>query len=1085
MLATIRRSRGGDNAAGPGSCQNGARAEAVRGRALPERSRMGDGACGTCTAALPSGARFCPQCGARVAVAPPPAAGERRTVAILFADLAGFTRLTSESDAEAIHRLLGRYFDLVDGAIARAGGTVDKHIGDATMAVFGAPVAHGNDIERAVRAAFEIHDAMELLSRETGRTLAAHVGIASGEVVAASTGSAVRADYTVTGDAVNLASRLEDLAEPGETIVSDEVREALGSRLDVEARGTLAVRGFAREMRVWRARALNAAPTARHAMVGRPAERARVEAAIAAARAPRTGRAFVVRGDPGVGKSLFGEAMLAAAAEAGCACHVASVLDFGAERGRDAASVLARSLLGVAVAADAETCLAAWTAARASGAFADADDPFVADLLGLPPPPGSRYDAMDPATRARGRVNALAALVGRAAAARPVAILVEDLHWADRPVIDAIAAIAAVAAERAVVLLATTRREGDPVTGRWPPELAETIELDPLSTDEALEVARRFLDARPEVARRCVERAQGNPLFLIQLLQSGADGEAVPGTIRNVVLARLDRLPAAEKTALQAASVVGQRFDPALVAHLVGSPVPFAQARARDLVRDAETPGELAFTHALIRDGAYASLLHSARRDLHRRAAAWYAERDPALHAAHLDRAEDPGAAEAYLAAARAAALAWQHDRALALVRRGAELPASPSMRHALAAFEGEVARDVGDAPASAAAFARALEHASTDDERCEAWIGVGAAHRLTSAFGPGQAALDAAEALAVQSASPRALARIAYLRGCLAFARGDTAGCAREHRRALDQARIAGDEASQAQAHSGIADVLYADGRMASAHDAFARCVALYDRMGELRDSLTNRCMIAITAGYLCRLDLARAAIDEARDAARAIGHRVAEVMADECAGLVFVDAGRFDEAREPLARSLALARRIDSRRFAAIDLMLLARIARDDGDIDAMERHLAESRALCETIGMKFAGGLLFGTEAIVARDAAARDAAIARGEALLREAPMAHNHFWFRRDAIRASLDAADWDGATRHAGELEAKVEAETLPWSTFHVAFGRVLVRAGRGVATRSELEDLRDRARAWQRAAELPAIERALGALPS
>ncbi|MBP8007098.1 MAG: hypothetical protein KA019_01325, partial [Burkholderiales bacterium] len=194
-------------------------------------------ACGECRAELPPQARFCPQCGARVADAAPPApsagapaGGERRSVAVLFADLAGFTKITSEADAEEVHRLLGRYFEVVDGIVARSGGSVDKHIGDATMAVFGAPVAHGNDVERAVRAACDIHDAMAALSAEFGRTLATHVGVASGEVVAASTGSAVRADYTVTGDAVNLASRLEELAGAGETIVSDDVRAALGSR---------------------------------------------------------------------------------------------------------------------------------------------------------------------------------------------------------------------------------------------------------------------------------------------------------------------------------------------------------------------------------------------------------------------------------------------------------------------------------------------------------------------------------------------------------------------------------------------------------------------------------------------------------------------------------------------------------------------------------------------------------------------------------------------------------------------------------------------------------------------------------------
>ena len=210
-------------------------------------------ACTECGAALPAGARFCPQCGTRVASA---TGGERRPVAILFADLAGFTRLTAENDAEAIRDLLGRYFAAVDGAVLHAGGTIDKHIGDATMAVFGAPVAHGNDIERAVRAAFEIHDAMAALSAEVGRALAAHVAIASGEVVAASVGSAARNDYTVTGDAVNLASRLEELSRPGETIVSDAVRRALGDRLDVESRGTVEVRGLAGAQPVWQVRSL-------------------------------------------------------------------------------------------------------------------------------------------------------------------------------------------------------------------------------------------------------------------------------------------------------------------------------------------------------------------------------------------------------------------------------------------------------------------------------------------------------------------------------------------------------------------------------------------------------------------------------------------------------------------------------------------------------------------------------------------------------------------------------------------------------------------------------------------------------------
>ena len=1041
--------------------------------------------CGGCRAELPPRARFCPQCGARVAdaasaAAAPSSAGERRPVAVLFADLAGFTRLTSEADAEEVHRLLGRYFEVVDGIVVRSGGAVDKHIGDATMAVFGAPVAHGNDVERAVRAACDIHDAMAVLSAEFGRTLATHVGVASGEVVAASTGSAVRADYTVTGDAVNLASRLEELAGAGETIVSDDVRAALGTRLDVESRGTVAVRGFAREMPVWRVRALHAPAPERHRLVGRATERARLHAFVSSMRESGRGGAVLVRGDPGLGKTRLAEEVAAEAASAGVGVHLASIVDFGAAQGRDAVAMLARSFVGVVDEEGAGAARAALDRALAQGLVDDVHEPLVADLVGAPQRAGSRFDAMDPAARLRGRVDALADLAARAAQAVPRLLLVEDLHWAAPTVVDALGALADRAHDHPFALVLTSRREGDPVSGVWPEGRCERVDLQPLSTDEGLELARAFLDARPELARRCVDRAQGNPLFLTQLLQSGADGDAVPGSIRNVVLSRLDRLPPREKTALQAAAVVGVRFAPDLVAHLAGSDATLDEAIARELVRPSGSPGELMFAHALIRDGAYSSLLHATRRDLHRRAAAWFAERDPALRAAHLDRAEDTEAAAAYLEAAHVAARALRHDAALALVRRGSELSAPREIRHALAAFEGDVSRDLGDAHASAAAWERALSLAAGDAERCEAHIGLAAAHRLTSAVEAGMAALDAAEPLAGRLGAARELARIAYLRGSFDFVRGDAAACARDHERALKYAREAGDEAHEAQALSGIADVLYAQGRMASAHQAFVRCVALCDRRGDLRFSLMNRCMIGITGSYLCRLDESLAAIEEARVAARGIGHRVAEVMADECGAMVLVGAGRFGDAREPAERSLALARRIASRRFAAIDVTLLGYIAIASGDRAGARSILDEAWAMCEEIGLRFGGAIVMGAKALAADGERERRDSLARGEALLDAGTLAHNHMWFRRDAIDASLAAGDADEALRHAAALERYMEGEPAPWSDFHVARARALAAALRGEGIGTALHALRERALELELRGALPALDEAL-----
>ena len=1041
-------------------------------------------ACSECGGELPSRARFCPQCGARVADAPTPAAaaasGERRPVAVLFADLAGFTRLTSEADAEEVHRLLGRYFEIVDGIVVRAGGTVDKHIGDATMAVFGAPVAHGNDVERAVRAACEIHEAMASLSAEVGRTLATHVGIASGEVVAASTGSAVRADYTVTGDAVNLASRLEELAGEAETIVSDDVRAALGTRLDAESRGTVAVRGFAREIAVWRVRGLNARAAAHQRLVGRARERARFDGLLASMRDGGRGGALLLRGDPGLGKTRLAEELARSAAAAGCTVHQASIVDFGAAQGRDAIAALARSIVGISANDAVDVARAALDRAVADGRVGDEHEPLMADLTGVPQREGSRFAAMDPAARARGRIEALVETATRAARRRPEVLVVEDVHWATPSVVDALASLAERTRDHPMALLVTSRRDGDPISGAWPEDRCERLDLEPLSTDEALELARAVVEARPEIARRCVERAQGNPLFLTQLLHSGADAAALPATIANLVVARLDRLPPDAKAALQAAAVIGVRFDPALVERLIGRAAGFDEAIARDLVRAGGTPGELAFAHALIRDGAYALLLHSAKRELHRRAAAWFDGRDPALRAAHLDRAEDPAAADAYLQAARAAAVALRHDDALALVRRGGELEAPRATRYALASFEGELARDLGDSPASVVAHERALALAADDGERCDAYIGIAAAHRLTSAVEPGLVALDAAEPIASRLGATRSLARIAYLRGGLDFVRGDAQACDRDHARALDYAREAGDEACEAQALSGLADVRYAQGRMFTAHDAFARCVALCDRRGDLRASLTNRCMVGITGMYLCRVDDSLAAIEEARAASREIGHRVAEVMADECAAMVLASAGRFDEARAPAERSLALARRIASRRFAAIDLLILAYCAHHAGDRVRARGLLDEGWAMCIEMGAGFGGPVALGARALMADGDAERRDAIQRGERMLGAGSLSHNHLWFRRDAIDASLSAREWDEALRHAAALERYAAAEPLPWSDFFVARARVLADAGRGRPDPAALRALRDRGAALQLSGGLPALDAAI-----
>ena len=255
-------------------------------------------------------------------VASPLPQAERRQVTVLFADLAGYTKLADELDAEEVHALLGSFFDLADASVADHGGIVDKHIGDCVMAVFGAPMAYGNDPERCVRAALDIGRRVPMLAAELGRPIGVHIGIASGEVMASGTGSARHLEYTVTGNSVNLASRLTDKAATGEILISDSVHRALAERVDCSEVGELAIKGFAKPVRAWRLRAFREpARSGRQAFVGRQRELQQLEAALAQCRDTRRGGAIYIRGEAGIGKTRLLEQFQAKAERENFACH--------------------------------------------------------------------------------------------------------------------------------------------------------------------------------------------------------------------------------------------------------------------------------------------------------------------------------------------------------------------------------------------------------------------------------------------------------------------------------------------------------------------------------------------------------------------------------------------------------------------------------------------------------------------------------------------------------------------------------------------------------------------------------------------
>jgi len=1027
--------------------------------------------------------------GTATAARSPP--GERRQVTVMFADLAGFTQLAAELDAEEVHGVLGRFFETADAIVTGHGGTVDKHIGDCVMAVFGAPVAHTNDSERAVRAALAIQAAVPELGAELGRDIGVHIGVACGEVVAGGTGSAAHREYTVTGESVNLAARLADRAQTGEVLVSEAVHQAVGERFDASATSEIALQGFARPIRVWRiSSAVAEQPAERRLFVGRQAELAQLRGLLEACRAQARGHTVHVRGEAGIGKTRLVEEFIRRARAEGVPTHKALVLDFGSGKGQDAIRALVGNLLGLELTADGAARERAAAQAVADG-LVDAEQlVHLNDLLDLPQPVEFRalYDAMDNAARLEGKRRTACELVRRLSPREPRLLVIEDVHWADPATLGHVASLVTAVGECAALLVLTSRIEGGPLDPAWQASTAgappTTIDLGPLRRDEALSLAAALVDASTRFAQACIERAAGNPLFLEQLLRTAeeAAGHAVPGSIQSVVLARMDVLGPHDRQALQAASVLGQRFELPELRAVLGDERYVCDELIRRFLLRPEDAGFL-FAHALIRDGAYASLLQTRRRELHARAAAWFAGRDTALHAEHLDHAGDPGAPAAYLAAAEEQARAYRYERARQLVERGLTLAKARADRFALAGRHGEILRELGATVEALTAHEQALAAADREIDKCQARIGLAGCLRMLDRYDDAFRLLDEAQAGATAERLDLELARLHHLRGNLHFPLGQIDRCQAEHALALEHARRAGSVELEARALGGLGDADYMRGRMRTARDRFSECAELARRHGLGRIEVANLPMIGHCLLYNNEFDRALEVARHALELASRVGHLRAEIIVHNLLGDMGQVLNEPDRSEMSADRLFELAGQIGSKRFEARVLQIRAEVRRLRGRPEEAEALLGDAIAMARESGFPFVGPWMLAQLAATTREPSRRAEALAECEALLARGTIGHNYFWSYRFAMEASLDAGAWQEAERYAQALEDYTRPEPLGWSNFWVAWGRTLAAYGRRPAdpsNRADLRRTRDEAVRVGIAAALPLLDQAL-----
>ena len=670
--------------------------------------------CANCQAPNPPGNRFCHGCGGALQAeaatgrfASPQAytpkhlaekilttgsalTGERKQVTVLFVDVSGFTSLSERLDPEEVHRFMSRAFDLMLAEVHRYEGTVNQFLGDGIMALFGAPIAHEDHARRAVHAALGIGRALEAYQTELaprGIRFRARQGLNTGLVVVGSIGSDLRMDYTAVGDTTNVAARLQQASEPGRVTISAATHRLIHGYFATRPLGALQLKGKAEAIAAWEVVSAHEARTRLEVeadrgltpFVGRERELGALVDAFERARAGQGQVAFLV-GEAGIGKSrLLLELRRRVADDA--AWQEGHCLSFGKTMTFHPLVDLLRRQFAIGE-TDDETAMAEKIERGVTDIAGDGSvaAPYLKALLSIDPGHAA-VKAMSPAERRGETFEALRSLFVRAAERRPQILVIEDLHWIDSASEQFLATLMdSVPALR--LLLVFTYRPGyaSPFGER---SYFTRVVPAALTAEDSARMAAAVLatDSLPDELRTILgSKAEGNPFYVEEMVKSleesgalrrvgtryelarPASEIAIPGTIQDVIAARIDRLSEAPKRTLQLASVIGREFTRRLVDRLAEirerTEEFLRELTALELVNEHRRYPELAymFKHALTQDVAYGTLLVQRRRELHGLVGLavedLYADRLPEhleMLAYHFARAEDWERALAYL----------------------------------------------------------------------------------------------------------------------------------------------------------------------------------------------------------------------------------------------------------------------------------------------------------------------------------------------------------------------------------------------------------------------------------------------------
>jgi class 3 adenylate cyclase/tetratricopeptide (TPR) repeat protein len=923
--------------------------------------------CDKCGKENPDEARFCLACGTPFAVAAAVGAREvRKTVTVVFSDVIGSTALGERLDPESLRRVMGRYFEEMRAVLARHGGTVEKFIGDAVVAVFGIPLLHEDDALRAVRAASEMRNALaglnDELERERGLRISARIGVNTGEVVA---GDPASGEAFATGDAVNVAARLEQAAQPGEILIGDKTLDLVRDAVRVERVEPLALKGKAETVAAFRLLevvpgVLGRARRLDSPMVGREHERKLLADALERTVRERTCHLFTVLGSAGVGKSRLVEESLLSLGERALVLR-GRCLPYGTgitfwpvvEAVKQATALTDEQEPG-----EAEARLAVLVAGdENAGVIVER----IAELMGIAETTSSGEETFWGVRR----------LFETLARKRPLVVVFDDIHWGEPTFLDLIEHVADWSRDAPILLICLARPELLDARTAWGGGKlnATAVFLQPLTGAESERLIDNLLgraELEQSARERVAQAAEGNPLFVEEMLAMLIDegllerrnggwtptGDlsqiAVPPTIHALLAARLDRLEQEQRGVIERASVEGKVFHGEAVAELSpdalrsGVGAHLMALLRKELIRPDRSAfaGDEAFRfrHMLLRDAAYQGIPKQLRAELHEQFADWL-ERKAGERVGEHEEILGYHLEQAYRYRIE---LGPPDERARALAERAAERLAAAGHR----------ALGRGDAGAGANLVSRAVSLlARNDPDRLALLPELGQALVDTGELAQAESVLDEA----MDAGDPLVAARALLMQLYLELSTNPEAtldDIVREVERAIPMFERMGDDRGLANAWRLLAWVYLMRCHASAMQDALERAATYARRAHDRRLELESMGWLTYGAllGPMRPADGIRycEAIVE-----RAGGERRVEGYALMPQALLRAELGAFDEARDLFARGrqivedLGLTVEVGGGQYAAGLLEMLA------GDPAAAERELSRGYALLEGVG------------------------------------------------------------------------------------------------------------------------------------